>query len=279
VNFYKRYPADYGKKTARLTLMQHGAYTLLLDELYSTEAPLPAALDELYRVCRAMKSAEQEAVKVVAERFFPIAEDGLRHNKRATEELIEAAPALEAARLNGKKGGRPKGITHKKPTGFPKHNPEGTHGEPSTKPPHSSESSSLRSEDMATVFEVAWKAYPRRPGASRADSLKAWTARVREGVDPAVILAGVQRYAAYCAACETEPNFIKQPATFFGPGEHYLSDWTAPAPRHSPAVNTETPYQRSQRELVEQATGGLVSRKNPGNGAIDEHATPLALGR
>jgi uncharacterized protein YdaU (DUF1376 family) len=242
VNFYKRYPADYGKKTARLTLAQHGAYTLLLDEFYLTEAPLPADMGELYRICRAMRAPEQEAVRVVAERFFPIAEDGLRHNKRAAEELVEAAPALEAARLNGKKGGRPKGKTDKKPTGFPKGNPQGTQEEPTTKPPHSSESSSLRSEDMERAFAELWQAYPKRPGASRADARKAWEARLKSGTDAAVMLDGVRRYADYCAAEGTEPRFIKQPATFLGPSEHYLSDWTATAQAASHAPGSSNKH-------------------------------------
>lgn len=149
MNFYKRYPADYGKKTARLTLAEHGAYTLLLDELYTTEIGLPDDHDELYRICRAMTKPEQTAVRTVADKFFPVAADGLRHNRRATAELIEAAPAMEAARLNGKKGGRPKKQTQQKPTGFPKTNPDETQHEPSTKPPHSSDnSSSLRSEEL-----------------------------------------------------------------------------------------------------------------------------------
>lgn len=130
--------------------MQHGAYTLLLDELYSMEQPLPGDLTDLFRICRAMSKAEQEAVKVVADQFFPVGEDGLRRNKRATEELIEAAPALEAARANGKKGGRPKG-TQKKPSGFSEQNPEETHKEPRTKPPQSLDSSSLRSEEAALL--------------------------------------------------------------------------------------------------------------------------------
>lgn len=146
MNFYKRFPADYAKKTARLTLAQHGAYTLLLDELYTSEAGLPNDLDALYRICRAMKRDEQEAVRTVVERFFPVAEDGLRHNERATEELEAAAPALEAARANGKKGGRPKKETQQKPSGFPEHNPDETQDEPRTKAPQSPDTSpSLRS--------------------------------------------------------------------------------------------------------------------------------------
>ena len=97
MNFYKRFPADYGRKTARLTLAQHGAYTLLLDEVYSTEAPLPAAFDELYRICRAMSKQEQEAVRTVAELFFPICSDGMRRNPRATEEITKTLNEKRAA--------------------------------------------------------------------------------------------------------------------------------------------------------------------------------------
>lgn len=95
------------------------------------------------------------------------------------------------------------------------------------------ESSSLRSEDTVE-FELAWQAYPKRPGASKADSLKAWRARRKAGVAADEILAGVQRYAAFCVACRTEGQFIKQPATFFGPGEHYLADWKVPAQNAAP---------------------------------------------
>jgi len=139
VNFYKRYMADYSQKTARLTLAQHGAYTLLLDEMYSTERGLPADYENLYRICRAMNKAEQEAVRSVADTFFSIGADGLRHNSRAVAEITQAAPAMEAARLNGQRGGRPK----KEPSGFPENNPVGfqnvTQMEPRTKAPHSSE--------------------------------------------------------------------------------------------------------------------------------------------
>ena len=139
MNFYKRFMADYAKKTSRLTLAQHGAYTLLLDELYTTEEGLPSELVELYRICRAMTKPEQEAVKFVAEIYFPVGHDGLRRNERASEELNLAAPAMEAARLNGKKGGRPKtepiGVEINNPVGFINGTDWGRNG----KAPHSSE--------------------------------------------------------------------------------------------------------------------------------------------
>ena len=85
-----------------------------------------------------------------------------------------------------------------------------------------------KSQGYSDDFEEAWTAYPSRPGVSKTDAFKAWSARIKSGVDPGVMVAGVARYAAYCKALGTEPQFIKQPATFFGPGEHYQSEWAAP---------------------------------------------------
>lgn len=97
--------------------------------------------------------------------------------------------------------------------------PDGTDGE----------SVGQRAESKYPVeFEAVWQAYPDRPGRSKADTHKAWKARRKEGVAVEVLKAGVERYAAYCRACKTEPGFIKQPTTFFGPGEHYLAEWPLP---------------------------------------------------
>jgi uncharacterized protein YdaU (DUF1376 family) len=148
VNFWKRYPADYLRKTARLTLAQHGAYTLLLDELYTTEAPLPTDDAELFRICRAMNKAEQGAVRFVVERFFVIGAGGGLENGRASEELVAAAPAVQAARENGKLGGRPK-----KPTDNPAGSVNGTKKEPKSKAPQSLERE--REKDSGTVVPAA----------------------------------------------------------------------------------------------------------------------------
>lgn len=274
MNFYKRYPGDYAKKTSRLTLAQHGAYSLLLDEIYLTEAPLPADLDELYRICRAMTKAEQEAVRVVAERFFPVAGDGLRHNQRATEEIAAAAPAIEAARLNGQKGGRPRKVPEPVASPNPRENPLGfseqTQVEPNSKAPHSPErdlstdvDSSLPARSgYSPEFETAWREYPSRTGHSKAEAWRAWKARLGAGVTAAVMLEGTKRYAAYCEACRTEPRFVKHAATFFGPDQHYLSDWTPPAAGRAPAANTGH-FGPSIHERRANTMAGLTSLGEP----------------
>src|SRR6185312_17061242 len=108
MNYYERYCGDYQRDTAHLSLSEHGAYTMLLDTYFSVEKPLPEDLPSLYRVCRAMTRIEQQAVKSIAEQFFPVSNmDGLRHNRRADREIAKARPKIEAAKLNGRKGGRP----------------------------------------------------------------------------------------------------------------------------------------------------------------------------
>lgn len=108
MNFYKRHLGDYAKDTPHLPMIEHGAYGLLLDYYYATERPLPAELEAILRVCRAITKAEQNAVRSVVDQFFPVAADGLRHNKRADAEIAKAGVQREINRVTGKRGGRPK---------------------------------------------------------------------------------------------------------------------------------------------------------------------------
>ena len=74
-------------------------------------------------------------------------------------------------------------------------------------------------------FMQAWEAYPQRPGASKAAALRAWSARIKDGTSAGEMIAGTKRYAAYCKSQKTEPQFVKQPSTFFGPDKHFLNDY------------------------------------------------------
>jgi uncharacterized protein YdaU (DUF1376 family) len=138
VNFYKRFIGDIQAKTGGLTLAEFGAYDRLLDHYYSTELPVPA--DEVHRICRAMSAVERAAVNKVLHKFFEKTEAGWVQGK-AEEQIARALPLIEAARENGKKGGRPpKQKTHKEPAGFPKQNPNTNPAE--TQPVKASQSQS-----------------------------------------------------------------------------------------------------------------------------------------
>ncbi|MHB0965546.1 MAG: YdaU family protein [Bellilinea sp.] len=125
MNYYRRYMADYLSKTASLTILEHGAYTLLLDYLYlSEDGRLPPDADEIHRIVRATTSAERQAVDKILVKFF-YKDAGGYTNPRAAAEIEKAIPAMEAARANGVKGGRPKN----NPVGFDSI----TQGEPEAK--------------------------------------------------------------------------------------------------------------------------------------------------
>lgn len=76
-------------------------------------------------------------------------------------------------------------------------------------------------------FEKAWKGYPAREGSNPKNSAYgAWNARVREGVDPDVLLAGVIRYAAFCQAKgQTGTTYVMQGQRFFGKSREFENTW------------------------------------------------------
>tara|TARA_R110000782_G_scaffold101560_1_gene188311 strand:+ start:34 stop:852 length:819 start_codon:yes stop_codon:yes gene_type:complete len=68
MHYYKRNIGDYHKKAGRLSILQHGAYTLLIDACYDREY-FPT-LDEAIDWVWASSDAEIEAVKFVLKKFF-----------------------------------------------------------------------------------------------------------------------------------------------------------------------------------------------------------------
>jgi uncharacterized protein YdaU (DUF1376 family) len=114
MNYYERHLGDYARDTAHLSMMEHGAYNLLLDRYYATEQGIPA--DQVHRLARARTREERAAVDAVLQEFFTL-QEGVWINKRATQEILKAQGRIQAAQQNGKRGGRPK-KTEEKPTGF-----------------------------------------------------------------------------------------------------------------------------------------------------------------
>jgi uncharacterized protein YdaU (DUF1376 family) len=87
MNFYKHYLGDYARDTQDLTLVEHGAYRVLLDHFYATKGDMPNDIGALYRIAKAFTPTERKAVERVAGKFFQPNGDGRRHNKRAEEEI------------------------------------------------------------------------------------------------------------------------------------------------------------------------------------------------
>lgn len=79
MNYYKRHLGDYAKDTKHLSLLEHGAYTLLLDYYYATEKPIPDGRCE--RVAGASTEAERSAVQSVLREFFVLSDEGWSHGR------------------------------------------------------------------------------------------------------------------------------------------------------------------------------------------------------
>lgn len=134
MNFWNRWIGDYLRDTRGCSLAEHGAYALLLDEYYASEKPLPDDIDRLCRLCGAITEDERLAVERVVDAFFPLAEDGLRHNARADREVARAKPRIAIARENGRRGGRPRNNPLGLLSGNPQDSHEATHGQSSPDP-------------------------------------------------------------------------------------------------------------------------------------------------
>lgn len=104
MNYYNRHLGDYYRDASHLSLLEHGAYTVLLDVYYTTETGIPD--ERKYRITRARTDEERAAVDAVLNDFFHF-EYGIWKNHRAEREIEGAQERIERARENGKKGGRP----------------------------------------------------------------------------------------------------------------------------------------------------------------------------
>jgi uncharacterized protein YdaU (DUF1376 family) len=84
MHYFKRNIGDYHKKAGRLTMLEHGAYTLLMDACYDRER-FPT-IEEAIDWCWATSQDEVNAVKVVLTRFF-CEREGVYVQQRISEEI------------------------------------------------------------------------------------------------------------------------------------------------------------------------------------------------
>ena len=143
--YYRFYPGDYLRDTSGLSLMEHGAYNLLLHHYYSVEGCVKDEKPRLFRLCGAVLPEEQAAVTHIVNTYFPII-NGKLTNNRADKEIDGRRQFLEEQTRKGRLGGRPKnnpeesrGLAEGKAGGKPKPKPEESLPSPSPSPSLSSD--------------------------------------------------------------------------------------------------------------------------------------------
>lgn len=134
-----------------------------------------------------------------------------------------------------------------------------------------------KKREYSQEFEQAWNLYPKRPGMNKLETYRAWNARLNHK-DPEKratteqMIAGTQRYAALCRALDTEPRFIKQPATFYGPDMHFLGDFTVPPPRAVGGTSMPDGSARGRRSSwIRGMTGNSNNGDHHGQRADDDY--------
>lgn len=100
MNYYKRHLGDYAKDTKTLSIYEHGVYTVLLDEYYTTESPLSA--DDVEALCRPSNAKERASVNKVLVKYFKREGDFWRHSY-ADRVIAEASEKSEKAAASASK--------------------------------------------------------------------------------------------------------------------------------------------------------------------------------
>ena len=105
MHYYNFNIGDYVKSTMHLSLVEDLAYRRLLDRYYDTEKPLDS---DVKKLCRFIRMSEHEKeTQAILDEFFTLTKNGWIQ-KRVKKELDAYSRKADAARANGKKGGRPK---------------------------------------------------------------------------------------------------------------------------------------------------------------------------
>jgi uncharacterized protein YdaU (DUF1376 family) len=210
MHYYKRNIGDYHKKAGRLSMLEHGAYTLLIDACYDRER-FPTEADAI-DWCWARSDEEIAAVQFVLGKFFDL-DGGVYVQTRISEEIDaykgmaiknkEIAENREKAKREGRNGSSTKRapVVNESP---PNQEPLTTNQEPIKKPSRSAKAVAGDS------FDSFWKLYPKK--VSKKDALKAW-AKIEPDKHPE-IMQGLANHRASQGWVKDDGQFIPNAATW-----------------------------------------------------------------
>lgn len=144
------------------------------------------------------------------------------------------------------------------PTTEPEREPESERDTEKRYPSAGREESPRPARTDSPAFAEAWALYPKRGGGNpKLRAQRAWNARIAEGVEPSELIAGVRRYAAWCAAeHKIGSEFVLQAATFFGPDNRWSEDWAA-----SNGAGDSYTAAIAEQDAMLQAGADLVARR------------------
>jgi len=252
MHYYQKNIGDYYKKAGRLSMLQHGAYTLLIDACYDRER-FPT-LEEAIEWSWASTSEEIEAVKFVLAKFFHLSVDNYVQSRVETElekykitglinQLIafsrEARKkkrdsfAVACDELRDKIKNDPLSKTHaawssviealvKQHETAPNQEPITNNHKPITNLKDTSQAPKF---DSTAAFDKFWLAYPSRTGSkgSKKKSLAKFKSSCKTGEDFDLIMKGLNNHIS----AWSDPNYIPMVTTWLN-GDCWNDDVYSP---------------------------------------------------
>lgn len=225
------YPDDwvYSETVLSMTLAQQGCFILMLC-LQWKNGDLP---NDVTLVARMLSIATAEPpehadVQVVLDKaFVKDAKTGRLFNRRlAHEENVQRARLRSNADRQKRSRDRNGDVRVTSRSASHENNAE----EKEKEKERDKEKETTTTTAHADAFAPLWKAYPtRRGGAAKARALRVFTANCRAGISVGGMLAGIERYAKFCAAeGKTGGPYVLQCSTFLGPDKHWEEEWVVP---------------------------------------------------
>ena len=281
----KHYPhhiGDFDKATRHLSRLERSVYRDLIDLYYDTEQRLTLDMAALCRRVLARSNEEATAVQQVLNEFFTETQTGWYHDRCEAE--IEAYHANTSQKaLAGKASAEAKRLKKQR----------ALNGESAAveQPLNSVETEAQRNSTNHQPINQSTsqpkKERERSPAVSSPDDVATqvwadWLAlrKAKKAPVTATVIARA-RYEAAKAGLTFEAFLV----VWCARGSQGLeASWLKPHERGSPQQPTETAWQRSQRERVEEATGGLLSTRRHTkpveftDADCTPAAVPLALG-
>lgn len=226
------YTGDYRRDTQHLSMMEHGAYVLMLAHCWDQRGPLPLDERRIFGICNARSNEEMGAVRHVLAEFFTRSFDG-HYNSRIQREIEKANALSEKRAACGQLGGK----SSKKRTGksgrkgladesnllknnsnsaFVQHEQAIAKLKPQTPTTTTTLTTTPKKHPQTPAFDAFWLAYPHYP--QRSSKAKSWARWGSMKLEPIA-----QEVMRSLAACLAVPAWVKDGHAFVCASEVWLN--------------------------------------------------------
>ena len=204
MHYYRKHVKDYIADTSHLTMLEHGAYNILIDTYVLREKPLSLDKEELYWSIAARTEEEKTAVDLILKHFFEETDEGYRHKRIEAEikDYVERGKkASDSAKMrwNSKGNAAPMLTNNQQP---------------------------ITKNHNIDLFEEFWKTYPHRNGnkKTKKDSMNWWQKQSLDTIT--IVLKAAKGYKKYIEKCHNDKVFdggVPDPIRYLK-NERYLDE-------------------------------------------------------